>query len=179
VTDIHDNELPAFVHSLDSHQRVVLQRVVGEFLSSFPAPGDEPHPDHLPLLRQGAHTLFALMALLRGFENDDDDSDVRPWSLRIPAPGQVVLVLNRRILSWPGLYAATAHDWVHSVKVGRLTVDLRDLHDIPSTLIAWLVNLAQQVPEGRIHLIHVAPLLCRSLRILRLDALLTIEPDKP
>lgn len=174
MSDLHENELGFFVDSLSPHQRVYLQRLIGEFLTSFPAEGDDPHPEWLPLHRQSAKTLFSLIELLRAFENDDSDSDIRPYALAMPEPGHAEIRLARRFLHWRGLWDPKSHDWIREVKIGRLTVDLSSLEEITSSAIAWLVTLASHLPGRRIHLVGAAPIIRRSLIALRLGDVLVM-----
>ncbi len=174
MSELHENELAYFVDSLTSHQRVVLQRLVGEFLTALPEHDQETHPELVPLLRQNAVPLRRMLDLLRRFRNDDDDSDIRPFSLTVPEPGHACLALNRRILTWHGLWDAKSHDWVKDVRIGRLTVDLHKLTEVTSSTIAWLVTLAQHVPEQRLHLTGVSTVIRKSIRVLRLEAVLVM-----
>ncbi len=175
MNELHENELGFFVDSLTPHQRVFLQRMVGEFLTSFPREGEEPHPDWMFLHRQSAHTLFSLLDLLRRFENDDNDSDIRPYALSMPEPGHARLRLAGRFIHWRGLWDPKSHDWVREVSVGRLTVDLEKLEELTSSAIAWLVTLATHLPERRIFLTGVKPIIRRSLLALRLSEILVVS----
>lgn len=175
MNDLHENELGFFVDSLSPHQRVFLQRLIGEFLTSFPPEGEEIHPDWLQLHRQSAKTLFSLIALMRKFENDDSDSDIRPYAMSMPEPGHAKILLAKRFLHWRGLWDTKSHDWVKEIKLGRLTVDLSSLEEITSSAIAWLVNLASHLPNRRIHVVGAAPIIRRSLAALRLSDVLVMN----
>ena len=174
MSDLHENELGYFVDSLSPHQRVCLQRMIGEFLTSFPEAGIEPHPEWYDLHRQSASNLFTLLDLLRKFQNDDSDSDIRPYALAMPEPGHARLRLSRRFLHWRGLWDAKSHDWIKEVKIGRLTVDLASLEELTSSAIAWLVTLASHLPDRRVHLVGVAPIIRRSLLALHLGEILVV-----
>ena len=173
--DIHENELGYLVDSLSPHQRVVLQRLIGEFLTSFPEEGVEPHPEWYDLHRQSAQTLFSLLDLLRKFQNDDNDSDIRPYALSMPEPGHARLRLARRFVNWRGLWDAQSHDWIREISVGKLTVDLTVLEDLTSSAIAWLVTLATHLPDRRVHLTGVSPTIRRSLIALHLAEILVMS----
>jgi hypothetical protein len=177
MSELHENELGYFVDSLSQHQRVYLQRLIGEFLTSFPAEGEEIHPDWLALHRQSAQTLFSLIELMRKFQNDDSDSDIRPYALTMPEPGHAKILLAKRFLHWRGLWDAKSHEWVKEVKLGRLTVDLRSLDEITSSAIAWLVNLANHAPHRRIFVVGACPIIRRSLVVLRLNDVLVMTDD--
>ncbi len=178
MNDLHENELGYFVDSLSPHQRVYLQRLIGEFLTSFPADDDEPHPEWLNLHRQSSKTLFSLIDLLRKFENDDSDSDIRPYAMAIPEPGHANIRLAKRFLHWRGLWDPKSHDWIREVKIGRLTVDLSSLEEITSSAIAWLVTLASHLPDRRIRIVGATQIIRRSLSALRLTDVLVIT-DEP
>ncbi len=175
MTDLHEHELAHLVETLTPHQRVVLQRLLGEVLTSFPVAGQEPHPEWPDLLRQSSAHLFHLLDLLRQFENNDLDSDIRPFGISVPEPGHAVISVSRRINTWPHIWEEKATSWVSEVKVTRLTLELSKIDEITSTVIAWFISLANHVPERRIHLRNVSPTLRRSIKVLRLDALLVIE----
>ena len=178
MNDLHENELGFFVDSLTPHQRVYLQRLIGEFLTSFPEEHEEVHPDWLQLHRESAKTLFTLIDLMRKFENDDSDSDIRPFALSIPEPGHARIILAKRFLHWRGLWDAKSHDWLKDIKIGRLTIDLSSLDEITSSGIAWLVNLAAHVPTKRLYIAGAAPVIRKSLIVLRLHEVLVIT-DEP
>lgn len=175
MSDLHENELGFFVDSLSPHQRVYLQRLLGEYLTALPKDGDDFHPEHFQLLRQGAGTLFALLDHLRAFQNDDGDSDIRPFSLAFPEPGHAVITLSARILHWSGLWDARAHDWVEEIKAGRLSVDLRKLEDVNSSTIAWMVTMAGHVPVRRLFLLNASERIRRAIQVLRLDQVLVCQ----
>ncbi len=178
MSDLHENELGFFVDSLSPHQRVYLQRLIGEFLTSFPGEGEEIHPEWLQLHRQSAQTLFSLIELMRKFQNDDSDSDIRPYALSIPEPGHARIQLAKRFLHWRGLWDAKSHDWAKEIKLGRLTVDLKSLDEITSSAIAWLVNLANSLPNRRLYVVGACPIIRRSLIVLRLnDVLVLVNED--
>ena len=175
MSEVHQNELGFFVDSLSPHQRVYLQRLVGEFLTSFPEAGSDPHPEWLDLHRQSAQDLFSLLDLLRAFENDDSDSDIRPYALSMPEPGHGQLKLSRRILHWRGLWDPKSHKWITEVNLGRLSIDCAALEELTSSVIAWLVTLASHLPDKRLHLLHVAPVIRRALLALHLHQILVID----
>ena len=179
MSQLHDNELAYLVDSLTSHQRVVLQRLLGEFLTSLPPADGEPHPDCLPLLRHSAASLIRLVGLLRNYHNDDDDCDIRPFSMTIPEPGHAMLLLNRRILHWQGLWDSRSHDWAVELRLGRMTVDLRLMEEMTSSAISWLTTLAQHLPNCRLHLINVPPTVQRTIQVLGLDLILVVEHTLP
>ncbi len=175
MPDIHENELAHFVETLTPHQRVVLQRLLGEVLTSFPVPGQDLHPEWPDLLRQSSRNLFHLLDLLRQFENNDLDSDIRPFGISVPDPGHAVISVSRRINTWPHIWEEKATRWVSEVKVARLTLELSKVEEVTSTVIAWFISLANQVPERKVHLRGVSPALRKSIKVLRLDALLVVE----
>ncbi len=178
MNDLHENELSFLVDSLTPHQRVCLQRLVGEFLTSFPEADQEVHPEWLALHRESAQNLFTLLELLRKFENEDSDSDIRPYALSVPEPGHACLKISRRFIHWRGLWDPKTHAWVKEVQFGRLSVDLAAVEEITSSAIAWLVVLASHVPERRIHLLGASPLIRRSLAALHLgDVLVVHDPQ--
>ena len=178
MSDLHEDELGFFVDSLSPHQRVFLQRLIGEFLTSFPSEGEDFHPEWMQLHRQSAQTLFSLIELMRKFQNDDSDSDIRPFALSMPEPGHARILLAKRFLHWRGLWEAKSYDWVKEIKLGRLTVDLSSLDEITSSGIAWLVNLASHLPNRRIHVAGAAPIIRRSLGALRLGDVLVIDDEQ-
>lgn len=178
MSDIHDQEMGFFVDSMTPHQRVYLQRMLGEFLTTVPRDDDSAvlDPTTLSLLKQGSEGLFTLLATLRRFEANDSDSDIRPFALNIPEPGHAVITLSTRILNWRGLWDPKSHDWLDGVPIGKLTVDLRKLEEVNSSTIAWLVMLAGRLPDRRIHLISVSDRICRSVEVLKLTDILAIQP---
>ena len=172
LNDLHEHELAYFVDSLTPHQRTFLNRLVGEFLTAFPREGESFPMELLPLVQQASGNLFALLDHLRRYTPDDSDSDIRPFAFTCPAPGRGVLVLSRRILNWPGIWERTSHDWVTELRLGRLEVDMRHVEEITSSVIAWLVILAQHLPEQRLHLLHASPQVRRSIQVLQLGRVL-------
>jgi hypothetical protein len=176
MTEIHDQEMGFFVDSLSPHQRVYLQRMLGEYLTAVPQDDDSGvlDPAILGLIKQGSEGLKALLNHLRTFEANDSDSDIRPFSFNIPEPGHAVITLSTRILNWRGLWDPKSHDWLEGVKVGRLSVDLRKLDEINSSTIAWLVMLAGRLPDRRIYLLSVSDRIRRSVEVLKLTDVLQV-----
>jgi hypothetical protein len=175
MDDLHRHELAHFVETLDDHQRVVLQRLLGEVLTSFPVEGQEVHPEWPALLRQSSTGLFLLLDLLRQYENNDLNSDIRPFALSVPEPGHARLLISKRINSWADIWDDKATSWVHDIKVGRLTLDLQRVEEVTSTVIAWFISLANHLPEKKVRLVSASPSLRRSIKVLRLQAILVCE----
>lgn len=180
MNELHENELGYFADSLTPHQRVFLQRMLGEFLTALPQDPLHAHPEQVQLLQQNARVMFQLLELLRRFEADDRDSDIRPFAMSVPEPGHALIVLSPRILNWRGLWDHASYEWLKPLRLGRLSVDLRKLEEINSSTIAWLVNMAGMMPDRRIRLLQVAPAIQRSLAVLKLDQVLVCEvADQP
>jgi hypothetical protein len=175
TNDLHENELGYFVDTLNPHQRVYLQRLLGEYLTAIPKAGEEAPPEALSLMRQGAGTLFSLLEHLRAFHNNDPDSDIRPFGLSFPEPGHAQVLLSPRILHWSGLWDARSHEWISEIKAGRVSVDLRKLDDINSSTIAWLVTMASHVPSRRLSLLNASERIRRSILVLKLDQVLVAQ----
>ncbi len=178
MSELHNNEIAHLVDSLTAHQRVVLQRLVGECLTAIPETADDAPPDWLPMLRTGSRSLFHLLDTLRRFENEDENSDIRPYSLSIPEPGHAKISLARRIIHWRGVWEQANHSWVSELRIGRLTVDVSNLDELPSSIIAWLVTLANQLPEHRLRLVEATPVMARTLQVLRLNQVLLVESQR-
>ena len=172
MSDIHDHELAHFVETLTPHQRLVLQRLLGEVLTGFPVEGQEPHPEWPQLMRQSSGQLFRLLDLLRQFENNDLDSDIRPFALSVPEPGHARILVSSRINSWGRIWDDQATSWVHDIKAARLTLDLSRVEDITSTVIAWFISLANHVPEKKVRLVGASAALRKSIKALRLEQIL-------
>lgn len=175
MSNLHDHEIAHLVDSLTPHQRVVLQRLVGECLTAIPESMEDAPPDWLPMLRLGSRSLFQLLDTLRRFENEDERSDIRPYSLTVPEPGHAKIALARRIIHWRGVWEQANHSWVTELHIGRLTVDVGALDELPSSVIAWLVTLANQLPEHRLRLVEVSAVMSRTLQVLRLNQVLLVE----
>lgn len=173
--DLHENELGYFVDTLTPHQRVYLQRLLGEYLTAIPRDGEEPPPEAMHLMRQGAGTLFSLLDHLRAFSNNDSDSDIRPFGLSFPEPGHALVLLSPRILHWSGLWDARSHEWISEIKAGKVSVDLRKLEDINSSTIAWLVTMASHVPSRKLCLLNTPERIRRSIQVLKLDQVLVAQ----
>jgi len=170
--ELHENELSYFVDSLNPHQRVYLQRLLGECLTALPGSGHEPHPDQQHLVAESTQPLFTLLTQLRSFAPNDEDSDIRPFAVTIPEPGHALLRVSRRITTWRGIWEANANAWVRHLRVGKLTADVGRLEDLTSSVIAWLVTLAQQMPDGRIHLKGANDSMRRAIQVLKLGQVL-------
>ena len=181
MTDIHDQEMGHFVDSLSPHQRVYLQRVLGEFLTVVPRRGqdNELDPAILDLVQQSSTGLFLMLETLRRFEANDADSDIRPFALSFPEPGHGLLTLSTRIHNWRGLWDPRSHDWLDEVPIGRLTINLRKLEEINSSTIAWLVMLAGRLPDRRLYVAEVSDRIRRSIDVLKLgEVLVVLRPSK-
>ena len=180
MTDIHDQEMGFFVDSLSPHQRVYLQRMLGEFLTAVPKEDDSGTIDlaMLGLIKQSSEGLFDLLGHLRKFEANDSDSDIRPFAFNIPEPGHAIITLSTRILNWRGLWDPKSHDWLDGVTIGRLTVDLKKLEEVNSSTIAWLVMLAGRLPDRRVYLANVSDRIRRSIDVLKLADVLQVASQR-
>jgi hypothetical protein len=175
VTDLHDNELSYFVDSLTPHQRVFLQRLLGECLTAMPRAGQDAPPEAVHLIAESAAPLFRLLDSLRHFAPNDEDSDIRPFAVTIPEPGHALLKISRRILGWRGIWEANSHSWVKHLRLGKLTADVSRLDDLTSSTIAWLVTLAHQMPDSRLYLIGASDGMKRALAVLHLEGVLIVQ----
>jgi anti-anti-sigma regulatory factor len=178
MTHLHHQEMGHFVHALSPEQRTFLQRVLGECLSAIPRSGQpvlHHGPEAIDLMQQAVEPLYHLMESLRCFEPADDANDIRPFRVEIVQPGQAVVVVHPRILSWRGIWDAQSHGWVEDLHLGRLVVDVSALHDLNSSTIAWLATLAGHLPQRRLILRGANAGMARSLRALRLDSTLILD----
>ncbi len=176
MSDAHDKEIGYFVDSLSPHQRVVLQRLLGECLTVLPRGNDDVTIDRLRLVSDGMRPLQTLLDQLRQYApGADEDSDIRPFSLNIPQAGHALLTLSRKILTWNAIWEEKAHSWLKDVSVSRLTVDVSRLDEFNSSTIAWLVTLAQRLPGGKIALRGTNLTMRRALGVLHLEKVLVPE----
>jgi ABC-type transporter Mla MlaB component len=176
VSEPRDPQIAQFVESLSPHQRVVLQRLLGECLTVVPRSTEETTIEHLRLVDEGVRPLVELLATLREYAPAaDDDSDIRPFALSVPEPGHVLVRLSRKILTWTAIWEEKAHNWLKDVRVQRLTVDVSRLEELNSSTIAWLVTLAQKVPGGRLTLRGANETMRRALGVLHLEQILCPE----
>jgi hypothetical protein len=176
VSEPRDPEIAQFVDSLSPHQRVVLQRLLGESLTVVPQSGDETTVERLQWLGEGVRPLMDLLGALREYSpSGDDDSDVRPFALSIPEPGHALVRVSRKILTWTGIWDDKAHAWLGDVRVSRVSVDVSRLDELNSSTIAWLVTLAQKLPGGSLKLRGANETMRRALAVLHLEKVLVPE----
>jgi anti-anti-sigma regulatory factor len=176
MSETRDPQIAQFVDSLSPHQRVVLQRLLGECLTVVPRSNEETTIEHLQLVDEGVRPLIDLLGALRQYSpGGDEGSDVRPFALSTPEPGHVLIRLSRKILTWSAIWEEKAHGWVRDVRVERLTVDVSRLDELNSSTIAWLVTLAQKVKEHRLALRGANETMRRALGVLHLEQILVPE----
>ncbi|MBA3709560.1 MAG: STAS domain-containing protein [Planctomycetes bacterium] len=172
MSDPLENDIGSFVESLTAHQRVVLQRILGESLNVLPRSTEETTVDRLHLLEEGMAPLMALLAQLRRYPAHDD---AKPYVVTRPAPGHAVMVLNRGILTWNAIWEVKSHAWLDELRITHVIVDVSRLDDLTSSTIAWLVTLAQKLSGGTLRLRGINDTMRRALAILHLDRILVPE----
>lgn len=146
---ITGQDLGYLVDSLAPHQRVLLQTVLRESLAACPRDRNF-GPEILPLLKQGLSPLYDLLDHLRRYA--PNDSDIWPFSFRIPEPGKGVVTVFSRFPGWSKIGEAESYDWIDHAKLSTLTVDIGRINEFPSVVVAWLVNLAKRMPESKLTL---------------------------
>jgi hypothetical protein len=172
MNELSNQELGHFVDSLSPHQRVVLQRVLGECLTVLPQKVDEATPDRMQLVEEGMRPLTHLLSYLRQFSPADDASDNRPFAVSMLQPGHALVTLSRRILTWHAIWDAKSYAWLKAMRIDRLTADVSALDELNSSTIAWLVTLAQQLPGGLLVLRGANHTMRRALGVLHLEKVL-------
>lgn len=176
---IFDTELGYLVDSMTAHQRMVLQRLLGECLAPIPRSGSQSlGPETLPMILAGIEPLFSVLEKLRRLPVDDPDSDIRPFAFSIPEPGFGIITASPRINSWPAIWTDESHDWLPHANLGRLMIDLGSLKEITSATIAWLVTLARQMPNQKVMIRGASDSTRRSIQIMCLDEMLVCEVRK-
>ena len=176
---IFDTELGYLVDSMTPHQRMVLQRLLGECLAAIPRGNSQSiGPDTLPMILQGIEPLFAVLEKLRRLPNNDADSDIRPFSFSIPEPGYGIITVSPRINSWPAIWRDESHDWLPHANLGRLVIDLAHLKEITSATIAWLVTLARHMPTQKVTIRGAGDSTRRSIRVMCLDEMLVCDGER-
>jgi hypothetical protein len=99
-----------------------------------------------------------------------------PFTVAVEAPDQVVIRLQARATSHPGLAHHPAHEGLLGLAAGAIRVDLAAIPQVNSVLVAWLLRLSQDHAPLRLDLTSVCRQVCIQLRQLRLDHLLNIVP---
>jgi hypothetical protein len=172
MSDASDSDIGSFVDSLTPHQRVVLQRILGESLTVLPRSTEETTVDRLHLLEEGMRPLMTLLEHLRRYPAKDE---ARPFAVTMPEAGRAEVVLSRGILTWSAIWEGKSYAWLSESRIDRVTVDVSQLDDLTSSTIAWLVTLAQKLPAGSVRLRGVNDTMRRALGILHLDRILIPE----
>src|SRR5687768_17516483 len=94
---IFDTELGHLVQTLTPHQRMVLQRLLGECLAPIPRAGSQSlGPDTLPMILAATEPLMGLLEQLRRLPVDEATTDIRPFAFAIPEPGLGVVTVSPR-----------------------------------------------------------------------------------
>jgi hypothetical protein len=165
-------EIAGLAESLTAHQRQVLARLLGEAVAGVAGLERHPAQERAHRLQDAIQPVRDLLDALQGsLEPADEDSRIRPFTVRFPAPGVALLRLSPRILSWPRIWENRAHDWIPT-NLAEMLVDVSALPELNSSTIAWLVTLAQRLPGGRLSMQGLAPHLRRAIAVLRLEQVL-------
>ena len=97
-----------------------------------------------------------------------------PFSV-LNQPGRVVLLtMMQNSLNHRALDDERSYRWVHGLR-GRVVVDLARMTTVNSALCGWLVGLMQSAKPSPVTLINANARVGETLRLLRLDVLMTIE----
>ncbi|MBA2479371.1 MAG: hypothetical protein H0V44_01815 [Planctomycetes bacterium] len=167
-----ESDIGSFVDSLTPHQRVVLQRILGECLTVLPRSSEETTVERLHLLEEGMRPLTTLLAQLR---RHPPAGDPQPFVVSMSEVGHASVLLSRDILSWSAIWEGQSHAWVSEQRIQHVTVDVSRLEDLNSSTVAWLVTLAQKLPIGSVRIQGMNDTMRRALAILHLDRILIAE----
>jgi hypothetical protein len=143
-------DLGYLVDSLAPHQRVMLLNVVRDALAACPRGREPLAPEILPLLRNGLAPLFDLLDQLRRYA--PNDSDIWPFSFRIPESGNGLITVFSRFSTWSKIGEAESYEWIDHAKLRALSVDISRMNELTSVTVAWLVNLAKRLPQAKLAL---------------------------
>jgi hypothetical protein len=91
-------------------------------------------------------------------------------------PGFVIINLEPRALHDPHLSDPRSYRWIHGVR-GHVTVDFTHVHMINSSCCGWLVNLVRMAKPANVSITGANGRVAETLRILRLDVLMTVVKD--
>jgi hypothetical protein len=112
------------------------------------------------------------MKTLRAYESVS--SDLQPFQMSFPSPGQMILTLSSRINGWPDISRPESLAWMAHTQIGMITMDLGKLTDIHSATLAWMINVAQRVPNGKVYLTGCNASIQRSIKILNVHRTLCV-----
>jgi hypothetical protein len=149
---------------------VFLQRLLSEFLTSIP---DDDMPNAMALMRQSSVDIRTLVEHLRKYTSAHD-SDFQPFQISFPNAGHVYVKISPRITTWTGFQDERATSWARGPHAGMITVDMSKLQEATSTVLAWLVQIAQVSPSKYIWLESCSPTIARSISILKVGKMLKI-----
>jgi anti-anti-sigma regulatory factor len=116
-------------------------------------------------------TTRATLSALKRFE-PEDGLDL-PFTV-VNRPGRVVeLTLAPNALNHRQLDDERSYRWIHGLR-GRVIVDLSRVPTVNSALCGWLVGLMNAAKPSPMTLVGANARVNETLRLLRIDALMTI-----
>ena len=117
-------------------------------------------------------TTRATLSALRMFQ-PDEGMDV-PFTV-VNRPGRVVeITLQANALNHRMLDDERSYRWLHGLR-GRVIVNLARVPTVNSALCGWLVGLMHAAKPSPMTLVGANARVGETLRLLRLDALMTIK----
>jgi hypothetical protein len=159
-----------FCDSLSPYQRTFLQRMLGEFMTVIPQE-DHEHP-HLQMIKDSSRDVTSLMKTLRSYESVG--SDLQPFQISFPHPGQLVIKLSSRINGWQQINSSEATSWLNHTHAGMVTMDMSKLNDVQSSTLAWMINIAHRLPNEKVYLKSCSMSIQRSIKMLNLHRILCV-----
>jgi len=173
MNDAQRTDISGLVESLTPYQRLLLESLLAESVGMLTQNPEERPQAQLARLVDSLQPLQILYESLQGATHGaEDDSDIRPFTVGFPEPGQAVLRLSRKILHWPQIWEERAHSWMLEAKIQGMSVDVSRLDELNSSTIAWLVTMAQRIPGGFLKLKGANLAMKRALKVLHLERVL-------
>jgi anti-anti-sigma regulatory factor len=98
----------------------------------------------------------------------------RPYQVTINQDGKVIVRLFKGIGQHVHLNESTSHEWIRGLDARAVEVDLEQIEQMNSLLVAWLLQINHGAGAGRCTLSHVSRRVLAQLTQLRLNHLLSI-----
>jgi hypothetical protein len=172
---VFSQDLGHLAETLSDKQRLVIQRLISEFLTSIPKDGDE-EMSSIPMIREAAKDLMSFVDVLRKYEAIG--SDIQPFSISFPSPGRTEVLISPRMNTWTQFSSEEATSWAGNSYAAMITLDFSRLTEgVTSTVLAWMVTIAQKNKMKKVYVKNANNMIKRSVQTLRLGGMVVFVDD--